>query len=622
MVPNRSGLLLFTIVLPSVWTGASASSAPSSSTKTVYDFDKLSSLNARLRVLEDVAAPTLLGFYEPSLRSFSIKPAHCDNTTIAAAPPPPQQRVCVTSTCYALLTATQSPGALYDAILSYEDREEEDAVASAGADSVDAEDEGAAPADSLSLDGTSHPTSNTIPVRQVLRTLLRSTWREDDLFQIPLVLYTILKVDVDRSLIRSEVRLNSQIATRIRTMLSVVTKAYPDPQNGPRQSYSAYITYQVCKVLALLQESTSVPPGNGNLGGLPSRAIPDDFWPLVQEALTQCAEVSFNDLCRMLAYRYAQDVDSFDVVRLAYSLLTYIKSTELLQAAGSIVVAGGHELSEATPPPTIKPLNQRLVATALEVFFQEQNSNGLWRKGQPIYKNLRLQGRKLENAFVFSVNTLGSLLCTLPPETFRPYLTELERTLTWIESHQLLKVIPDYMDAETGECYGKPLQGWCAPHYSDDVTAPQAWPTAQVLKYNSWMRKTISQLMHDDVLAEFGGVAYSKKDGRQASSSWARLFDCDLGDPVDGEEPCRTLKSVLEERFVQPFASSIDNPSYGAAYSAILFGPPGTGKVRRQVASYVNHVPCFDTGSPLCVIYLSRRPSARHWRSAWDGIFW
>jgi len=55
------------------------------------------------------------------------------------------------------------------------------------------------------------------------------------------------------------------------------------------------------------------------------------------------------------------------------------------------------------------------------------------------------------------------------------------------------------------------------------------------------------------------------------------LQDSDLGDPSQ-ELGCRTLKSVLEERVVKPFAKDFDNPSYGAAYSAILFGPPGTAK--------------------------------------------
>lgn len=80
--------------------------------------------------------------------------------------------------------------------------------------------------------------------------------------------------------------------------------------------------------------------------------------------------------------------------------------------------------------------------------------------------------------------------------------------------------------------------------------------------------------MHNDVLEEFNGIPFSKDSAW--ASSWDRLLDTDLGDPSKG--PCRTIKSVLEERAVVPFASSIENPSYGAAYSAILFGPPGTAK--------------------------------------------
>ena len=34
-----------------------------------------------------------------------------------------------------------------------------------------------------------------ISIRQVLKTLLDSQWRDEDLFQAPLLLYTILKVD-------------------------------------------------------------------------------------------------------------------------------------------------------------------------------------------------------------------------------------------------------------------------------------------------------------------------------------------------------------------------------------------------------------------------------------------
>ena len=110
------------------------------------------------------------------------------------------------------------------------------------------------------------------------------------------------------------------------------------------------------------------------------------------------------------------------------------------------------------------------------------------------------------------------------------------------------------------------------------------------------MRKTISQLMHNDVLEEFHGTAFSK-NGIQ-SEAWDNLLDSDLGNPscndlgekTDDGQCIRTLRSVLEERIVQPFtgsssempssssSSTFDNPSYGAAYSAVLFGPPGTAK--------------------------------------------
>lgn len=142
--------------------------------------------------------------------------------------------------------------------------------------------------------------------------------------------------------------------------------------------------------------------------------------------------------------------------------------------------------------------------------------------------------------------------------------------LVWIENHQTLEMITDYVDKESGQCYGRPLRGWSSPHWSPN-SGPQAWPTAQVLKCVSWMKTTIRQLMHNDVLEEFHGVSFSN-DGIQPES-WDSLLDTDIGDPT--KEDCRTIKSVLEERVVNPFSASIDNPSYGAAYSAILFGPPG-----------------------------------------------
>jgi len=164
-------------------------------------------------------------------------------------------------------------------------------------------------------------------------------------------------------------------------------------------------------------------------------------------------------------------------------------------------------------------------------------------------------------------------LCALPAENFRPHLQALEKTLEWIETHQTMEMIADYCDPVSGNCYGKPIRGWSSPHLNPDA-GPQAWPTAQVLKCISWMKTRIRELMHKDVLEEFNGIAFSE-NGVQPDN-WDKLLDSDIHDP--SEEETRTIKSVLEERVVIPFADSVDNPSYGAAYSAILFGPPGTAK--------------------------------------------
>jgi len=504
-----------------------------------YDFDRMSGLVKRLDAIELTAPETILGFYEPRLLSFSVKKNAKNN------------RVCVTSSCYVLLTIFLNSN-VYETILS----------------------------NSESLSSVSKSRSDggpvVIPIRLVAKALLESQWREDDLFQVPLVLYTLLTLDLDHPLIKF-VASDEHIASRIQRMIAAILQACPDPRAGTRQSNSDYITYQICKVVALLYDASKKQRWKASTNHtttekpssiqFPTELLPEESD--LQSALLACAEVSSNELCRQLAYHTAGDTNSFDVIRLAYSLLTWIRCTDTLSGStGATASTGSSDGLDIQIPRR----NDKLVAAALKIFFMEQNKDGLWQKGQPIYKNFRRKDRNLANAFVFPVNTLGSLLCSLPAEYFRPYIGALENTLTWIEHQQTFEMVVDESDPGTEHTYSKPLRGWCAPHTSDDDPTPQAWPTAQVLKCVSWIRKTIKQLQHNDVLEEFNGISFSKSSN--LVSSWDRLLDSDLGDSQS--QQCRTLKSVLEERVIQPFANSIDAPSYGAAFSAILFGPPGT----------------------------------------------
>jgi hypothetical protein len=57
--------------------------------------------------------------------------------------------------------------------------------------------------------------------------------------------------------------------------------------------------------------------------------------------------------------------------------------------------------------------------------------------------------------FVFLVNTLGNLLCTLPAEAFCPHLGVLtERHLHG--SKAIIELVTMSVDAKSGQCNGKP----------------------------------------------------------------------------------------------------------------------------------------------------------------------
>ena len=108
----------------------------------------------------------------------------------------------------------------------------------------------------------------------------------------------------------------------------------------------------------------------------------------------------------------------------------------------------------------------------------------------------------------------------------------------------------------------------------------------------------IGQLLHNNVMEEFNGQAFSKESKRH--DSWDELLDTDLGSPCD--KGCRTIKGVLEQRVIKPFAVSMENPTYGASYSAILFGPPGGAKtsITEALAQRMGYdFVCIDTASFL-----------------------
>lgn len=508
-------------------------------------FDEMKSIESRLITLEKQSPEILSAFYEPHLKSFSVRPGSTSS-------------ISVTSTCFALQTLVATGGKDGNMFNDYVDFNMKQPTS-----------------DDNNNDG------KLVPLRGVLKALLRAPWREEDLFQVPLLLYTVLEIDSDRSILNSS--MDEELCHKVKQLVAATINSRPRRRNGVNQPISDYILFLVADSLASLVESTPasspriVKKGEEDddvpltlLGNLPASVLPDGAASSTLLALTRCVEVSYNELCRQLAFRSAGDSTSFDVIRLAYSLLTYIRASNAMAGtAGREVIQGeGPAAGTAVGAP-----NKRLIKAALDAFFAEQNPDGTWDKGQPIFVSFRRK-RDVGNAFVFAADTVGSLLEALPAEDFRPHLDGLEKLLSWIEQHKEVEIIPDYCDPQTGQCYGKPLSGWNSPHMtSNSSRGPAAWSTAQTITCIMRMKKVVQRLLHIDVLEEFRGTS---NNGIPKLASWDRLLDTDLGDPST-PDGCRTLKDVLNERMVQPFSSD-SSLGIGVAYSSILFGPPGTAK--------------------------------------------
>jgi hypothetical protein len=122
-----------------------------------FTFDEIKSIESRLEIIERDAPDLLVAYYEPHLRSFSVKPGSTD-------------QISVTSTCFALqsIYATGDCSALFANVVN----------ANMNVNNVTS-------------------ASVMIPIQDVVKSLLNASWREEDMFQVPLLLYTILKVDTN-----------------------------------------------------------------------------------------------------------------------------------------------------------------------------------------------------------------------------------------------------------------------------------------------------------------------------------------------------------------------------------------------------------------------------------------
>ena len=78
--------------------------------------------------------------------------------------------------------------------------------------------------------------------------------------------------------------------------------------------------------------------------------------------------VSFDELCRQLAFYNSGDSGNFDVIILTFSLLSYWETSQSLWLSS---FARG----------VVSSTNMKLVQSALKVIFESQAIDGTWVKG-------------------------------------------------------------------------------------------------------------------------------------------------------------------------------------------------------------------------------------------------
>ena len=246
-----------------------------------HSFEEMKGIESRLDALQRDSPGIIAAFYEPHLKSFSVRPGSA-------------REISVTSTCFALqsIFATGDCSSVFGDIVDPNMKAQQIVDASAASEDASSED-------------TSSSSSRKIPIRGVVKALLRARWREEDMFQVPLLLYTVLRIDGERSILNSS--MDEELCHRVRQLIAGTIENRPKRRSGIVQPMSDYILYLVAVSLAALVEATPGRDGGTTegvgLGGLPISALPDGAESDALLALTRCVETSYNELCRQVSGR-------------------------------------------------------------------------------------------------------------------------------------------------------------------------------------------------------------------------------------------------------------------------------------------------------------------------------
>lgn len=210
----------------------------------------------------------------------------------------------------------------------------------------------------------------------------------------------------------------------------------------------------------------------------------------------------------------------------------------------------------------------------LRAFFAQQLPDGDWPKGQPLFFY-----KQAGNAYCYIYETLGELLSLATQQgrrfealrdALRPYFPQLEK-LFQLAVHTQQSLTLDDNDAAIG---------WSSGHNPRRI-APEAWATASVFRFAEALRRLVGAWTNQEAQRLLEARAPIKRlpELRERGGTW----NCGRGS-AGTQLATGFLNPILQkEARRQRHSAHIPDPDLpvvpdGGARSAVLFGPPGTGK--------------------------------------------
>jgi hypothetical protein len=277
-----------------------------------------------------------------------------------------------------------------------------------------------------------------------------------------------------------------------------------------KQEQSSSLRYHNVQALLALVKNNMIPP---------SIQESDE----VSYAIERANLVAYDELSRQLAFHFSGDSSDFDVIVLAFSLLTYFETAESQFLWGP---GAGKKSSSGVSSGVMGSANMALVKTALEVIFKNQFTDGTWRKGEAIQLQQSGGKRDIGNSYVFFFDIVSNIIKALPQEVLMPYIPNFERCLTWAENN-VQKEMPPLDCDESGLCQGPMINGWKSNHVAEPTTT--SWSTCSVFNFLDEFSHFLDVAQTHSVLDEFKGKSkeqvLQETGGRE---SWNALMDADL----------------------------------------------------------------------------------------------